>query len=234
MKGNAKHILKGYVLGLLTVALLCSVTAFAVGRTTWKDVAVGGISIVVDGKKINPKDGNGNAVEPIIYNGTTYLPVRAVADALGKAVYWDGPNYTVYLGEMSGKLEYPSAELISMKDVNGYTYKSNQLVDNYGNNYATACYISTTSFPAKYILDMKYTKFKGVVYVPEDSRIENAHISIMADGKTLFTTPQMESTSRPVEFDLNVTGCNILTISYDYSYHSGGGQLHLGDAGFYQ
>ena len=38
-------------------------------------------------------------VEPFIYNGTTYLPVRAVGDAIGKQVTWDGGSKTVYLGE---------------------------------------------------------------------------------------------------------------------------------------
>ena len=70
-----------------------------------------GIKIFVDGQKINPKDAQGNSVQPFIYNGTTYLPVRAVADALGKAVYWDGPNYTVYLGKAPTTLDYPTVAI---------------------------------------------------------------------------------------------------------------------------
>jgi len=58
------------------------------------------IKIVVDGNIITPKDGTGKDVEPFIVNGTTYLPVRAVANAVGKEVYWDGPNWTVYLGKV--------------------------------------------------------------------------------------------------------------------------------------
>lgn len=106
-----KKTIKGYLLGLICGVLLASGCAFAINHTTLTDVAIGGIKIVVDGKEIIPTDAKGNRVEPMIYNGTTYLPVRAVAQAFGKEVYWDGPNYTVYLGDMDGKLEYPTVEL---------------------------------------------------------------------------------------------------------------------------
>ena len=58
------------------------------------------IKLVVDGKEVTPKDVNGKVVEPFAYNGTTYLPVRAVGEALGKTVRWDGETKTVHLGEM--------------------------------------------------------------------------------------------------------------------------------------
>ena len=57
------------------------------------------IKLVIDGATITPKDANGSTVEPFIYNGTTYLPVRAVGNALGKQVSWDGKTKTVYLGD---------------------------------------------------------------------------------------------------------------------------------------
>lgn len=58
------------------------------------------IKLVVNGKEVTPKDANGNVVEPFAYNGTTYLPVRAVGEALGKTVRWEGETKTVHLGEL--------------------------------------------------------------------------------------------------------------------------------------
>ena len=55
-----------------------------------------GIKLVVDGQTVIPKDANGKVVEPFIYNGTTYLPVRAVGNAVDKKVKWDGNSKTVY------------------------------------------------------------------------------------------------------------------------------------------
>ena len=61
------------------------------------------IKIVIDGRVINPTDVSGNTVEPFILNGTTYLPVRAVSDALGLGVDWNNANNTVILNTSSEK-----------------------------------------------------------------------------------------------------------------------------------
>ena len=58
------------------------------------------IKIVINGEEIHPKDANGNTVEPFIVNGTTYLPVRAIGEALQKEVKWDSTTNTVSLDDM--------------------------------------------------------------------------------------------------------------------------------------
>jgi len=57
-----------------------------------------GIKINYNGEVQTFKDANGNVVYPISYNGTTYLPVRAVSNLYGIPVDWDGANNTVLLG----------------------------------------------------------------------------------------------------------------------------------------
>ncbi len=92
-----KRTIKGYILGFVSAAILLSGIAYATETTTLYDVLANGISIFIDGEKLNPKDANGNPVEPLIYNGTTYLPVRAIATAFGKEVSWDGETKSVYI-----------------------------------------------------------------------------------------------------------------------------------------
>ena len=60
------------------------------------------IKLVVDGAEVTPKDAAGNVVEPFQANGTAYLPVRAVGEALGKEVTWEGSTKTVYIGKVPG------------------------------------------------------------------------------------------------------------------------------------
>ena len=88
-------------------ALLGGTAALAAG-VTYKTIQVlySDISLVVDGVPITPRDANGVEVEPFVYNGTTYLPVRAVGEAIGKQVTWDGKTQTVYIGEAPGAAEY--------------------------------------------------------------------------------------------------------------------------------
>jgi hypothetical protein len=115
----------------IAIALVLSVTvptlaasATAVVKQLTANFTVGGnsISIYVDGGKIAPKDGNGNAVEPFVVDGTTYLPIRAVSEALGKSVSWDGATASVYIGEMPGKADYMT-DILPAYQSNGGNYK---------------------------------------------------------------------------------------------------------------
>ncbi|MBB6020985.1 hypothetical protein HNR77_002066 [Paenibacillus sp. JGP012] len=57
-----------------------------------------GISFNVDGAAYAPTDGNGKKLAPITYNNSTYLPVRALADALHVPVTYDGATKQVIIG----------------------------------------------------------------------------------------------------------------------------------------
>ena len=45
-------------------------------------------TIEIDGVEREFKNVNGETVYPILYEGTTYLPVRAIGEIMGKEVYW--------------------------------------------------------------------------------------------------------------------------------------------------
>lgn len=62
-----------------------------------KDLYFNNIKVSLDGKMVDLKDANGMAVEPFAIDGTTYLPVRAVSDAVGLDVEWDQKNQQVKL-----------------------------------------------------------------------------------------------------------------------------------------
>ena len=81
----------------LCLAFVMASPALALQATQDIEIAYRGISITLDGREIVPVDANGNAVEPFLYNGTTYLPVRGVANALSLGVAWDGTTNTVAL-----------------------------------------------------------------------------------------------------------------------------------------
>ena len=93
----AKRI-QGIIIGILATVILLGGTALALTGTQSINVTYRDIKMVVNGQLITPTDAQGNVVEPFIYNGTTYLPVRAVSEALGQEVSWDGDTSTVYIG----------------------------------------------------------------------------------------------------------------------------------------
>ena len=55
------------------------------------------ISVEVDGAVRTFYNVNGDEVHPILYSGTTYLPVRAIGELMGKNVNWDASTRTVSL-----------------------------------------------------------------------------------------------------------------------------------------
>lgn len=90
---------KGFFAGMVTMLLVCAMVgsaSAAVGKVT-KELEYRDISVSLDGKKLDLKDAKGNVVEPFMFEGTNYLPVRALAESLGLNVAWDGKTATVVL-----------------------------------------------------------------------------------------------------------------------------------------
>ena len=102
-----KERTKGIVIGALATVAVASVVSVAADEI-YKNVTIAynNIKICIDGTYLEPKDVNGNPVEPFTMDGTTYLPVRAVAGAFGKDVDWDETTSTVYLGAKPGQNIY--------------------------------------------------------------------------------------------------------------------------------
>lgn len=56
-------------------------------------------TVVVDGTQCAFADANGKTVYPLLYQGSIYLPVRAIGELMGKTVDWDGRTNTVTLSD---------------------------------------------------------------------------------------------------------------------------------------
>lgn len=80
--------MKKVLLFLLTFAIFTSsVFAFAADNVT----------VEIDGALVDCKDINGNEVPPMLIDGTTYLPVRAIASALNLEIEWDDSSKSVFI-----------------------------------------------------------------------------------------------------------------------------------------
>jgi predicted house-cleaning noncanonical NTP pyrophosphatase (MazG superfamily) len=92
--------IKQFIAGLIVGVMLMS-AVFAGTQTI--EAFYNNIKISVDGKAVELKDAVGNSVDPFIYNGTTYLPVRAIAEALGMEVKFNETTNTVELAKKEGE-----------------------------------------------------------------------------------------------------------------------------------
>ena len=98
------------ILTITAVAAMLVTTAAAASTATKKmiEASYSGIKLVVNGVEVTPKDPNGKVVEPFISDGTTYLPLRALCNAMGYSndqILWDGETKTIYVGDIPGAEE---------------------------------------------------------------------------------------------------------------------------------
>ena len=97
--------LSSFLLGLV-ILLTLTVSASAVQNQT---ITVDPINVMVGGKVFLPTDVVGKNVPVFVYNGTTYAPLRALAEAYGLTV---GYNAEKRLATVNGT---PSADFVGTK-----------------------------------------------------------------------------------------------------------------------
>lgn len=102
---------------MLAVVMLFAFTAGVVAAPAVQQISANlatDIQFTIKGKAWAPKDADGSALYPIIYNDRTYLPARAIGEALGVKVDWNNDTRTVILGDAAvtpePKKEEPKVE----------------------------------------------------------------------------------------------------------------------------
>lgn len=115
-------------------------TAFAWGSRRTIDID-DGVKVYMNGEAITLTDAQGNPVEAFIHNGTTYLPARAITEANGNSISWDGETGSVYMTKEDNTMnanDPTRAKLVSEAE-KGYTFELNENVERthvtYDNRY---------------------------------------------------------------------------------------------------
>lgn len=83
--------------GVVSVSMMVSAAAVAEPETVTATLRPD-TKIVIDGTERTFYNVKGEEVHPIFYNGSNYLPVRAIGELMGKVVNWDSSTKTVSLG----------------------------------------------------------------------------------------------------------------------------------------
>ncbi len=85
--------------------LFALITVLAFSLFSLSASAEADVKVEIDGKEINCVDVNGDPASPLLIEGTTYLPVRAVSEALGVSVEWDNDTRSVFIDGKPEKAE---------------------------------------------------------------------------------------------------------------------------------
>ena len=235
-----KNVITKTLAGILSAILLIGGAVLASDGSKNIDIFFRNIKIMIDGAEYVPTDANGTVVEPFIYNGTTYLPVRAVANAFGKDVKWDGENATVYLGK-EGRMEpdnrLDKVQYISYSEGNEKNYMeiiNGTITDYNGNLYTNGLifymgYDSNNSLIYKHTIEVEYplngqySRLTGKIVLPksfdtttrEESDCDTSETAVTItdeNGDELYKASGITA-SMPFSFDVKTKGVNKITIS---------------------
>ena len=186
--GKWKYAVSGFLAG----AMFFGSVAFA--ATTTIEVSFDPVKFIVDkvdktpvGNKFN---NNGREVPAsIIYNGTTYVPLRLVSTMLGKPVDWDGPTRSVLIGDSVAGGDYlthmaptvVSTRIASNETMilDGQTYEIGLKVSNQGKE----------KYTQSYNLNAQYKNLSFMYGIDDNSREKgSAKITLIGDGKEIWTS----------------------------------------------
>lgn len=157
---------------LLVIGIISLMTSYVFAATQLSATLATHFTVKLNGNVLNMKDANNNKVYPIVIDGTTYLPVRAISNALGLAVNWDATTNTVLLGENTQYVNLISVSKIAKKYnlefVTGETNLTFPHIGDTGVKFQNAIKLNAifgaTNTP-KITLDKNYSKLNTVLFM---------------------------------------------------------------------
>lgn len=87
--------MKKRIPAIILMFALFLTTSYAANTYRKKITVTSGVNVEFNNEAIDMTDANGKAVEAFIYNGTTYVPIRAVSNAFGADIGYDRNTQTI-------------------------------------------------------------------------------------------------------------------------------------------
>jgi len=119
------------LVGVLALVLLLSLSVTAMAWDGTLTLTIHPINILVNGEVFQPKDVNGNDVMCFTVNGTTYAPLRALAEAYGLEVGYDRKTNTATVNGRADQAS-PTPSTASAADFASQWVIEEKPVTNYG------------------------------------------------------------------------------------------------------
>lgn len=218
---NKKINIKSFILGVCVALTLTSIISVSAQNI---DVIMNGIKIYWDGVEKTLTDANGNKVEPMIYQGTTYVPLRAMSNLMGKEVDWNQSEMAVYVGtkptmrtitlaDMEEKINGASSSLWSSYDKKSSFYLKNKEIEITNGRIELKPYGQMT-----YVLDGKFSRFTGKMVMPyktvgAEGYATITFYSVENDGtENEIKSYNLKKCEEPINVDVNLVGVTNLKI----------------------
>ncbi|GFN33845.1 stalk domain-containing protein [Paenibacillus xylaniclasticus] len=237
-----KDKLKGFVAGIIVSTLFAGAAAYAASGGTMIEVFYDVKNIKINKVSKMPTEG-----KPFLYQGTTYVPLRFVAESLGQKVAWDGKSGTVLIGQQDG----PNDEALGVNVKPMYTSAANvrnivlvndgaQIQDNLSNSYTSYLKMVAAAEDMRpslkvekiwqdYPLNGQYTTFKAKVGILKDFQDSTNIVTfiIEGDGVELYSHDFGRGTF-PEDVTVDVKGVKKLTFKVQNKEYIGNTNSGIG------
>lgn len=227
MKNNKR--LQGFIAGVLAgMVAMSAAPGLAKNVSENIEAIYRDIKLVVNGKTVTPTDAEGKETEPFICSGTTYLPVRAVANALGQPVEWDDHTSTVKIGTDTAGREYlTNMAFSSVNPSDGIEFTHGDFpkinmnlntrleTDNeLGESFWTSSR-STIDYDSSGFNGVNFNRFTCTLLPPESEKnvVLEYTVNCMGKSSSERKSYSLIKTSKPVYVDLSIPDCQYVTIS---------------------
>ncbi|MFB9330077.1 stalk domain-containing protein [Paenibacillus aurantiacus] len=225
-----KDKVKGLVAGLLIGTVVTGATAYAAGGKMIE------VFYNVKDIKIN-KVSKTPTEQPFVLNGTTFVPLRFVAESLGEEVKWDSKTATVWIGEQpEATAKYFGDNLQHMNwQENGkdftyeYSYNEGDIVkDTVGNSYNNYITIGTNYIFSdakeallEFPLNGQYKKFVSKLGFTDDSKAtkETVTFTVMLDDVSVATR-SVKAGEFPADLNIDVSGAQKIGFKVSNESHA--------------
>ena len=181
-----KERLQGIAAGILIGAIGVGGAVYAASGSQMIEAVYDNIKVYKDNAAVDLRDANDAIVEPFIYNGTTYLPVRAAANLANMDVTWDGDTKSVKLWDKThpdNTFLMDVCEPYESSGFKAYTSTNGKSFEMAGDKYTNGFTLSSSG-KALFNLKNKYSSMEFNVGHAESGSYEKT-IEFIVDDKVV-------------------------------------------------
>ncbi|TVY08568.1 NPCBM/NEW2 domain-containing protein [Paenibacillus cremeus] len=220
---------KKMLLTLLPVCMLFSAGAGAMAASNIQEVKAfinNEIKFTLNGEVWQPKDKDDHPLSALVYDGSSYLPVRAVAEATGLSIDWDAGKIALSSLKPQALTGQWAAKTIAFNElirdpephplkIQGVVFDSG-LAASLQPQQRSKDTESSTMKTITYSLNAQYASLGGSVGMDDRSwKGVNGSIRFTGDGREIRRVSGLKNGNAPVPVALDVRGVTNLTISFE-------------------